>query len=85
MVVHQYCGAGEIGELAAQEDQLRRAQRQAEREAWQTTLAALDNPGPSVITFRQNCDLLRAAALLLSGCHFHNRHWKHRGVRNQKT
>jgi hypothetical protein len=77
-VVREYVGRGAAGELAAAEDALRRAQRQAERAAWLEGLARLDGPA-GLAEFNRACELLTSAALLADDCYRHYGTWRRRG------
>jgi hypothetical protein len=68
-VVREYFGAGPAAELAAQEDQRRRRQREAERAAWQAEKETLAELERAVSRLDEQVDLLATAALLAAGYH----------------
>lgn len=72
-VVREYCGVGEVAELAAQMDARKRAEREAEREARRAKKAELDALDAGVKELDELADLLARAALLAAGYRQHNR------------
>jgi hypothetical protein len=85
-VVREYCGVGEVAELAAQLDAIKRAQREAEREARRTEKAEPDALDASVKELDDLTDLLAHAALVVAGFHRHNRgEWRKRRAHRDET
>jgi len=77
-VIREYVGAGRVGELAAQLDELEREQRQldrAEELARRGEMDALDSPLES---FCDLTDSLVREALRAAGFHQHKGHWRKR-------
>jgi hypothetical protein len=72
-VVREYCGVGEVAELAAQMDAINRADREAEREAQRALKAELDALDAGVKELDELADLLARAALLAAGYRRHKR------------
>jgi hypothetical protein len=84
-VVREYCGVGEVAELAAHLDTIKRAQREAEQEARRAEKAELDALDAGVKELDDLTDLLARAALLAAGYRQHKRgEWrKRRGNRKR--
>ena len=75
-VIREYIGVGQEGQRAAEEDEARRRQAEADREA-DRALAE------EIRSLRELADLLARAALLAAGYHRPNRGpWRKRRVRN---
>jgi hypothetical protein len=72
-VVREYCGVGEVAELAAQMDARNRADREAEREARRAQRDELDALDAGVNELDELADLLARAALLAAGYRQHKR------------
>jgi hypothetical protein len=72
-VVREYCGTGELAKLAAEIDTIKRADREAEREARHVEKAELDALDASVRELDEMADLLARAALLTAGYRQHKR------------
>jgi hypothetical protein len=75
---HVYVGTGLIGERAAAEDQERRAQRQAERDAWRAAQQQVVTSRAVLDPLDDACSLVMPATLLLNGCYLHDRTWRRR-------
>ena len=72
-----YYGAGATGQLAAEVDALRRAERQAEADARKARKDRLDAAVTLTQDLSRGCDLLAAATLLVAGYHRPSRHlWR---------
>jgi cob(I)alamin adenosyltransferase len=83
-VVREYCGRGSLGQICARIDADRRAQREAERAAWQEEKARLEALEVQVESLCRLADLLSRAALVAAGIHQHKRQWrKKRGQRSE--
>jgi hypothetical protein len=76
-----YYGAGPVGNLAAQVDALRMAERRAEQEARRAAREQLERASALTVAFHRECEMLAAATLLLAGFHRSARHfwrrWRH--------
>jgi hypothetical protein len=72
-VVREYCGTGKLAELAAEIDAIKRADREAEREARRAEKDELDALDDSVTELDEMADLLARAALLAVGYRQHKR------------
>jgi hypothetical protein len=84
-VVREYVGAGTIGELAAQLDEIDRERREAEREDERAARAELATLDKSLSDLNALVDVLARAALLVAGCRQHKRgEWRTKRVRNQE-
>jgi hypothetical protein len=78
-VIREYCGVGEVAELAAQTDTISRANREAEREARRAEKVELDTLDDPLNELNDLADLLARAALLAAGYQQHNRgEWRRR-------
>ena len=78
-VVRQYIGAGIAGELAAQEDAERRAEREKRRSAWMSQKRELEAIEGLVDQHRKVLMALTGATLLHAGFHRHRRgEWRRR-------
>ena len=72
-----YYGAGATGQLAAEVDALRRAERQAEADARKARKDRLDAAMTLTRDLSGGCELLAAATLLAAGFHRPSRHpWR---------
>ena len=82
-VMKEYRGIGPLAALSAAEDAARRAQRQAEAEAWRQERAALDALDRQLDTYWNAATLLLKATLYIEGYYQHDRgEWRkrpHRG------
>jgi hypothetical protein len=72
-VVREYCGTGELAELAAQIDAIKRADREAQREARRAEMDESDALDTSVKEIDELADLLARVALLAAGYRQHKR------------
>jgi hypothetical protein len=72
-VVREYHGASPAAELAAQMDAINRAEREAERAAWQAEKAELEALDSGVRELDELAELLARAALLAAGYRQHKR------------
>lgn len=68
-----YCGSGASGRAAEKAEAARRARRDAEARAWGEFKARLEALQTLGNRFREGCELLRDAVLLLAGFHRPNR------------
>jgi hypothetical protein len=78
-VVKEYLGAGPIGELAAQADELDRAERRAEREEEDAALEPLD--AASALLGELGAGLAAAVAATMTAAGYHRHHrgeWRRR-------
>jgi hypothetical protein len=75
-----YVGPGTVGEQAEHEDQVRRAQQQAQRAAWRAAQADIDRPGTALGEFAEACTSLVHTVLLLNDCYLHDRTWRRHRV-----
>ena len=84
-VIREYCGVGEVAELAAQMDAINRADREAEREARRVERAELEALDVPLNDLNDLADLLARAALVAAGFRQHKRgEWrKRRGNRKR--
>lgn len=82
-VVREYCGSGEVAELAAQMDAANRTDRKAEREARRAEKAELDALDAGVKEPDYLADQLARAALLAAGYRQHKRgEWRRKRREN---
>ncbi|MBF6590684.1 MAG: hypothetical protein IVW57_09155 [Ktedonobacterales bacterium] len=82
-VVREYVGAGVVGELAAQRDELERAKRQAEAARLQRERAQLAERDALMRDYCQQVDALMRAELRAAGYHQHDRgEWRRRRAQN---
>jgi hypothetical protein len=72
-VVREYCGTGELADLAAQIDAIKRADCEARREARRAERAELEALDAPLNKLHELADLLARAALVVAGFHQHNR------------
>ena len=78
-VVREYVGAGAIGELAARDDELKRALDRWERDDWQATREQFEVTAALVAEADELTELLTRAALVSTGYHQHHRGaWRRR-------
>jgi hypothetical protein len=78
-VEREYLGCGPAAELAARLDALERVQREEERQARREEQARYEAVDRSVAEFCESVELLAEAALVLAGCHWHERgEWRKR-------
>ena len=73
----KYFGAGAAGAIAARTDALRRAERKAQKEAWEATVAELDAAEEPLSILDEGSDLVMEAVLYSLGFHRSTRHaWR---------
>ena len=72
-VTKEYVGTGSLAELSAAEDAARRAQRQAEAEAWRREQAALDALDRQVDAWWDMSTVLLKTTLYTEGYYQHDR------------
>jgi hypothetical protein len=73
----RYFGAGIAGELAARMDALRRAERKAQKEAWEAAAAELDAAEEPLRILDEGCELVIEGVLYSLGFHRPTRHaWR---------
>jgi hypothetical protein len=78
-VVREYVGGGLVGELAAAQDQLRRAQHAATRADWRAERARLDAAERTLTAYCRATDQLLRAELTAAGFRQHARgDWRRR-------
>jgi hypothetical protein len=78
-VVREYLGMGLAGELAAAEDAERRAQRLAERKAWDARRTYIEAASEAVERFSAGVRTLTRTTLEAAGYHQHHRaEWRRR-------
>lgn len=82
-VVREYVGGGVLGELAAQTDELERAQRQAEAARWQHECAQVAECDALMHDYCRQVDALMRAELRAAGYHQHDRgEWRRKRAQN---
>jgi hypothetical protein len=80
-VIREYVGAGRVGELAAQFDALKRAEREEQRACRRAAMAELEALDAKVGVLIELTDLAARSALLAAGYHQHKRgEWRKRRV-----
>jgi hypothetical protein len=77
-VVREYVGVGPIGELAAAEDAMRRAERTEAAAAWQAEKARFAALDAKLAALESLTQIVAEAAILAAGYHKHNREWRQR-------
>jgi hypothetical protein len=78
-VLREYIGTGRVAELVAQMDAIKRAQREAERQARRAEQAEVEALDAGLNGQNDLADLLARAALLAAGFHQHKRgEWRKR-------
>ena len=63
-VIREYFGSGEVGELAAQLDALKRVQREHERETWRIEREEIEAFDETVATVCDLADMIARAAMV---------------------
>lgn len=81
-VIREYVGCGAIGQLAAEQDARRRAERRQRAERIRTLARQLGDLETKVKVFCEACDLFTLANLLLEGYHHDKRNgtWRKKRV-----
>jgi hypothetical protein len=78
-VVREYVGSGKVAEAAAQQDAIKRQQREAERDAFREKRAEQTAFDAQMKQLDEVTDLLAGAALMAAGYRRHNRgEWRKR-------
>ena len=81
-VVREYVGGGLSGRLAALSDAERRAQLQAQAEAWRAERAYLESPDAALHMLCDTSDAMARGSLILAGYYRHHRgEWRKRGAK----
>jgi len=77
-VVREYIGAGLLGRLAAQLDEIERRRREEETAYWREKRKRLEESAAFVRELEAAVEVLVRAHLLASGCHKHKGQWRRR-------
>ena len=77
-MVREYIGAGLLGRLAAQLDEIERRRREEETAYWREKRKRLEESAAFVRELEAAVEVLVRAHLLASGCHKHKGQWRRR-------
>jgi hypothetical protein len=78
-VVREYVGGGQLGEMAAAEDAARRAERQAQADAWRSERECLETVDAGVDELFDTVEAVVRGALMSAGYFRHHRgEWRKR-------
>ena len=77
-VVREYVGGGILGELAAAQDAHRRAEHEAQKQAWEAERERLDALEAPLAALNTACRDLTRRSLEAAGYHQHKGQWRKR-------
>ena len=84
-VIREYVGCGEVGELAAQLDAIKREQQEHERRMWRAEKEEIEAFDEQIAKCCAVADLIARAAMVAAGFHRHHGEWRRRRVRNDRN